>query len=68
MGTILSLPVVVAVIAADLVGTTWVLGPLMNHWVPLAHIAPVVLYAGWPIHRTGYLALAMEIARSPMLT
>ena len=31
---------------------------LMNPWVQLVLILPVMFYAGWPIHRTGWLALA----------
>ena len=30
---------------------------LMNPWVQLVLILPVMFYAGWPIHRTGWLAL-----------
>src|SRR5437773_3356462 len=32
-------------------------GILGNHWVELALITPVMIYAGWPIHRTGWLSL-----------
>ena len=35
---------------------------LLNHWVQLALITPVMLYAGWPIHRTGWLALRHRTA------
>lgn len=31
---------------------------LMNPWVQLILILPVMFYSGWPIHRTGWLALA----------
>ncbi|PXY89213.1 ATPase P [Bifidobacterium asteroides] len=31
---------------------------LMNPWVQLVLILPVMFYSGWPIHRTGWLALA----------
>lgn len=31
---------------------------LMNPWVQLLLILPVMFYSGWPIHRTGWLALA----------
>jgi Cu+-exporting ATPase len=57
VGTILSLPVVFAVMAVDLFGATWVPEILMNRWVQLVLIAPVMFYTGWPIHRTGWLAL-----------
>jgi len=62
IGAILSLPVVVAVMATDLFGATWVPSLLMNHWVQFALVTPVMFYAGWPIHRTGWLALAHRTA------
>lgn len=31
---------------------------MLNHWLQLALITPVMFYVGWPIHRTGWLALA----------
>src|SRR5260221_8573250 len=31
---------------------------LLNHWVQAALITPVMFYTGWPIHRTGWLALS----------
>ena len=31
---------------------------LMNPWIQLVLILPVMFYSGWPIHRTGWLALA----------
>ncbi|MFP5252272.1 MAG: heavy metal translocating P-type ATPase [Actinomycetes bacterium] len=57
IGTVLSLPVVFAVMAKDLFGATWVPEPLMDPWIQLALIVPVMFYTGWPIHRTGWLAL-----------
>lgn len=35
---------------------------MTNPWVQLALITPVMFYSGWPIHRTGWLAL---VHRSP---
>ena len=35
---------------------------LLNHWVQLALITPVMFYTGWPIHRTGWLALSHRSA------
>ena len=58
LGAVLTLPVLVAVMAEDVFGATWVPEFLLNRWVELALIAPVMLYAGWPIHRSGWLALA----------
>jgi P-type Cu+ transporter len=62
VGAILTAPVVVAVMARDLFHAGWVPEPLMNHWVQLALIAPVMAYTGWPIHRTGWLTLAHRSA------
>jgi Cu+-exporting ATPase len=57
VGAFLSAPVLVAVMAHSFFKATWVPSPLLNHWVELALIAPVMLYTGWPIHRTGWLTL-----------
>ena len=62
VGAVLTAPVLFAVIAHDLFGATWVPGVLLNHWVQLALITPVMFYAGWPIHRTGWLALSHRSA------
>jgi P-type Cu+ transporter len=35
---------------------------LLNRWVQLALITPVMFYTGRPIHRTGWLALAHRSA------
>jgi Cu+-exporting ATPase len=35
---------------------------LLNHWLQLVLIAPVYLYAGWPIHRIGWLSLMHRAA------
>ncbi|MDD7969374.1 heavy metal translocating P-type ATPase [Actinomycetospora lemnae] len=58
VGAVLTLPVLVAVMAHDLFGAEWVPGVLLDRWVQLALITPVMLYTGWPIHRTGWLSLA----------
>ena len=62
IGAILTLPVVVAVMAEDLFNATWVPEFLMNPWLQLALIAPVMFYAGWPIHKVGWKALAHRSA------
>jgi hypothetical protein len=31
---------------------------LLNRWAQLALITPVMFWTGWPIHRTGWLALS----------
>ena len=60
-GAVLTLPVLYAVMAHE-VFKAWVPAVLLNHWVQLALITPVMFYTGWPIHRTGWLALAHRSA------
>jgi P-type Cu+ transporter len=62
VGAVLSLPVVVAVMAAEVFRATWVPEFLMNRWLQLALITPVMAYTGWPIHRSGWLALSHRSA------
>ncbi|MEU5260120.1 heavy metal translocating P-type ATPase [Amycolatopsis sp. NPDC021455] len=62
IGAVLTAPVLFAVMAQSLFGAGWVPGVLLNHWLQLALITPVMIYAGWPIHRTGWLALAHRSA------
>ncbi|MFE7754522.1 heavy metal translocating P-type ATPase [Streptomyces sp. NPDC057418] len=57
VGALLTLPVLFAVMAHELFGADWVPGWLLNHWLQLALITPVMLYTGWPIHSTGWLTL-----------
>lgn len=61
IGATLTAPVLYAVMARSL-GARWVPAVLLHHWVQLALIAPVMFYVGWPIHRTGWLALAHRSA------
>ena len=60
-GAVLTLPVLYAVMAHDLFGA-WAPAVLLNHWVQLALITPVMFYTGWPIHRTGWLGLSHRSA------
>src|SRR5213080_3047463 len=60
-GVILTLPVLYAAMAHDVFGA-WVPGALLNRWVQLALITPVMFYTGWPVHRTGWLSLAHRSA------
>ncbi|WP_454852345.1 heavy metal translocating P-type ATPase [Promicromonospora soli] len=62
IGAILTLPVLVAVMAHELFQADWVPALLLDHWVQLGLITPVMFYTGWPIHRTGWLALANRSA------
>ncbi|MEV6325309.1 heavy metal translocating P-type ATPase [Nocardia sp. NPDC051787] len=56
-GAILTTPVLFAVMAHELFRAEWVPAVLLNHWFQFALITPVMLYTGWPIHRTGWLTL-----------
>ena len=62
VGAVLTAPVLFAVMAHEVFKAGWVPGVLLNHWVQLALITPVMFYTGWPIHRTGWLALAHRSA------
>ncbi|MCX4624618.1 heavy metal translocating P-type ATPase [Streptomyces albogriseolus] len=57
LGAVLTAPVLFAVMAHELFGADWVPGWLLNHWLQLVLITPVMLYTGWPIHSTGWLTL-----------
>jgi len=61
-GAVLTAPVLFAVMSTEFVGVTWMPALLMNRWFQLALIAPVMFYTGWPIHRTGWLALSHRTA------
>ena len=63
VGAVLTAPVLFAVMASDVFSAGWVPALLLNHWLQLALIAPVMLYTGWPIHRTGWLTLAHRSRR-----
>ena len=62
IGALLTAPVLFAVMAHELFGADWVPALLLNHWMQLALITPVMFYTGWPIHRIGWLALAHRSA------
>ena len=62
IGAILSVPVVFAVMMHEFFGAQWIPAILLNHWIQLAFITPVMVYAGWPIHRTGWLTLRHRTA------
>ncbi|MGV8910519.1 MAG: cupredoxin domain-containing protein, partial [Propionicimonas sp.] len=61
-GAVLTAPVLFAVMLTEIFGVTWMPALLMNRWFQLALIAPVMFYTGWPIHRTGWLALSHRTA------
>jgi Cu+-exporting ATPase len=62
VGVVLTAPVLFAVMAHEVFGAAWVPGVLLNRWVQLALITPVMFYTGWPVHRTGWLALSHRSA------
>jgi Cu+-exporting ATPase len=62
VGALLTVPVLVAVMGMEVFDASWVPEILLNRWVQLALIAPVMAWVGWPIHRTGWLALAHRAA------
>ena len=62
IGAVLTAPVLFAVMAHELFSADWVPALLLNQWVQLALITPVMFYTGWPIHRIGWLALAHRSA------
>jgi P-type Cu+ transporter len=62
ISALLTLPVLVPVMASDVFGIEDLPSFLSNHWFQLALIAPVMLYAGWPIHKTGWLTLSNRTA------
>ncbi len=57
VGAVLTAPVLFATMAHDVFGAMWVPSFLMNPWVQLALITPVMFYTGWPIHQIGWLIL-----------
>ena len=62
VGAVLSAPVLTAVMGREVFGANWIPMWLMNHWLQFALIAPVMGWVGWPIHRTGWLALSHRAA------
>ena len=62
VGAVLTAPVLFAVMGRDLFGFGWIPMALMNRWLQFGLIAPVMGWVAWPIHRTGWLALAHRAA------
>ncbi|MFE3324967.1 heavy metal translocating P-type ATPase [Streptomyces sp. NPDC059176] len=62
VGVVLTAPVLFAVMAHELFGADWVPGWMLNDWLQLALITPVMFYTGWPIHVTGWLTLRHRAA------
>lgn len=57
VGGVLPAPVLFAVMAGGFLPSSGVRDVLLNRWVQLALISPVMIYAGWPIHSLGWLTL-----------
>ncbi|MFI9846997.1 heavy metal translocating P-type ATPase [Nonomuraea sp. NPDC051941] len=62
IGTVLTAPVALAVMAHEFFGAAWVPAFLLERWVQLVLITPVMFYTGWPIHRVGWLSLRHRAA------
>jgi len=62
IGAILTIPVVFAMMTHEFFSPAWLPPILLNHWLQFALITPVMFYAGWPIHRTGWLTLRHRTA------
>ena len=62
VGAVLTLPVFLSVMAHDLFGAMWVPALLLAPWFQFVLVTPVMFYTGWPIHRTGWLALTHRTA------
>ena len=62
VGGVITAPVLFGVMVKDFLHATWLPSTLTNPWLALALIAPVFFYTGWPIHRTGWFALAHRSA------
>ena len=62
VGAVLTTPVLVPVMAGIFVPASWLPAILLNHWLQLALITPVMFYSGWPIHRIGWLSIVHRSA------
>ncbi|MFH1103778.1 MAG: heavy metal translocating P-type ATPase [Actinomycetota bacterium] len=63
VGAILTAPVLFAAMVGQLLDDpTWLPAFLSDGWFQLTLITPVMLYTGWPIHRTGWLTLRHRTA------
>jgi Cu+-exporting ATPase len=62
VGIVLSTPVFFAAMVGDFFNPSWVPSILTNHWFQLGLITPVMVFSGWPIHRTGWLTVLRRTA------
>jgi P-type Cu+ transporter len=62
VGALLTAPVLFAAMTDSFLHLSWLPPILLNHWLQLALITPVMFYSGLPIHRTGWLSIAHRSA------
>ena len=63
VGAVLTAPVLFATMVGEFANDpSWLPAFLLNGWFQLGLITPVMLYTGWPIHRTGWLTLRHRTA------
>ena len=62
IGALLTLSVLYAGMVGGFISEDLVPALLDNNWFQLGLITPVMVYAGWPIHRTGWQILAKRAA------
>ena len=62
VGAILTLPVLYAGMVGGFISEDLVPALLDNNWFQLGLITPVMVYAGWPVHRTGWQILSKRAA------
>jgi Cu+-exporting ATPase len=62
VGAVLTAPVLFGMMTYEFFSPDWLPSIFLNHWFQLILITPVMFYAGWPIHRTGWLALSHRTA------
>ena len=62
IGAVLTLPVLYAVMVGEFISAEFVPEFMAYPWFQFALIAPVMVYTGWPIHRTGWLTLLHRTA------
>lgn len=62
-GGILTLPVLFGVMTSEFGGDPeWMPPILLNSWFQLVLIAPVMVFTGWPVHKTGWLTMLHRTA------
>ncbi|MEX2538539.1 MAG: heavy metal translocating P-type ATPase [Actinomycetota bacterium] len=62
LAAVFAAPVLFVVMAHEFADAMWVPQLLLEPFFQLALIAPVMIVAGWPIHRTGWMALRNRTA------